>query len=336
MSTPLTLNVSSPARIHSWRDLLDAATALHEDSTAHQYGAFRSSGRAYCANVKVHSWGRLEKAIEKLGAIPESAKEAIQEHFDDSEIQEIWNLWIEDASSYLKDWFKGCSHSGPKHYEELIAQIKAGEDTCYPAIRELPTKSARIKEVKSWAKEDALFLEALRAADDGDSIVWEGRSGGYITWDANRNVEYLADELICDCENALEGNRDRDFRDVLADFRSAERTHHLNLALIDYLKAWADRMDFQDELEYRVSEFYSDNEDSYTEAESIFETHADLMVTFADSIACGNCQSGTANWAHTHFPGRSQATVAEILAIEDSKPLARRACRKAIQRHLAA
>jgi hypothetical protein len=333
MTTPLTLNVSSPARIHSWRDLLEAAEALHEDCTDHGYRAFHSSGRRYSANVKVHSWGDLDKAIGKLGAIPEAATEAIKEHFDDDEIQSIWNFWIEDSAEYLKDWFKGCSHSGAKYYEELIAKIQSGEETNYPAIQELPTKSARIKEAKSWAKEDALFIEALRAADDGDSICWEGRSGGYITWNPRHDVESAADDVIRDCESALDGNRDRDFRDVLADFRDAERTHHLNLALIDYLEAWANRMDFQDELEHRVSEFYSENEDDYAEAENIFEKHADVIVTFADSLACGNCQSGTANWAHTHFPGRSEATVADILAIEDSRPLARRACRMAIRRH---
>jgi hypothetical protein len=336
MSIPLSLNIPSPARIHSWRDLLEAAEALHEDSTDHEYCASRSSGRRYCANVKVHSWGDLGKAIDKLGTIPDAAKEALSEEFTDDEVQNLWNFWLEDSAEYLKDWFKGCSHSGPKYYEELIAKIHAGEETCYPAIRELPTKSARIKEVKAWAKEDALFIEALRAADDGDSIVWEGRSGGYITWNPRYDVESAADDVIRDCENALDGNRDRDFRDVLADFRSAERTHHLNLALIDYLEAWAKRMDFQDELEYRVSTFYSENEDAYTAAENIYEVNSDLIVTFEDSIACGNCQSGTANWAHTHFPGRSEATVKEILAIEDSRPLARRACRKAIHRHLAA
>lgn len=335
MITPLELTVAKPVRIRSWQDLKTAAEALHEDSRDHSYGGTYNP-RRYCANVKVHSWGDLEDAIEKLGTIPDEATAAIREEFTDRRNNDLFYQWLESEAEYLKDWFGGCAHSSPEYYEEIIAKVQAGESTVWPSINELPNTAARIRELRAWQKDNALFLEAFRAADDGDTITWEGRSGGYITWDPRFDIERAADDIIGACENAIAGERDQDFRDALKDFRDAERTHNLNLALIDYLEAWANRMDFQAELDYHVQNFYSENEDAYTAAENIYTTHGDVLVSFADSLAAGNCQSGTAVWAAAHFPNRNEATVAEILAIEDSRPLARRACRKAIQRHLAA
>ena len=336
MNTPLELTIAKPVRIRSWRDLLSAAEALHEDSTNHGYHGFRNSGRRYCANVKVRSWGDIDKSIDTLGPIPDEAEQAIRDQFSDNETSEIFNEWLQDSAEYLTDWFKGCAHSDSKYYDAQIAKVQAGEATSWPHIESIPTIAARIRELRKWQADDALFREAFRAADDGDEIAWEGRQGGYITWNPRFNIESAADDVIQACEYAINGNRDRDFRDVLIDFRDAERTHNLNLALINYLESWAKRMDFQEELDYRVQNFYSENEDQYTQAENIYESHKDVLVSFEDSYAAGNCQSGTATWAARHFPGRSEATVAEILAVDESRPLARRACRKAIHRHLAA
>ncbi len=336
VNTPIPIIVPAPARIRSWQDLRTAAEELHSDSTDHGYRAFRSSGRRYSANVKVHSYGDLDKAIEKLGEIPDAAVDAIKEEFSDNATNDLFNDWIRDEAESLKEWFKGEQHSPPDYYKNLASKVSAGEDTAYPALRDLPSIPARLKEIAKWRDESALFLDASKAADDGDSITWEGSSGGYVTWDARYDIEDASDDIIGHCDDALDpdiGASTR-FTDALREFRDIERTHALNIMLIDYLEAWAQRMEFQPELDFRVSDFYQQNEDEYAGPLSIFEEHATLPVIFADSLAAGNCQSGTAHWAAAHFPGRTSATVAEILTIQDSRPLARRACRQAIHRHL--
>ena len=37
------------------------------------------------------------------------------------------------------------------------------------------------------------------------------------------------------------------------------------------------------------------------------------VVTLRDSIAAGNCRVGTQDWVARHFPGRSSATIGELL-----------------------
>jgi len=58
----------------------------------------------------------------------------------------------------------------------------------------------------------------------------------------------------------------------------------------------------------------------------------DIMVTLDDSVAAGNCRIGSADWAARHFPGRSSATGAEILAVTDRRDFAVRAVRAALVR----
>lgn len=60
--------------------------------------------------------------------------------------------------------------------------------------------------------------------------------------------------------------------------------------------------------------------------------YAPVVVTIADSLAVGNCGSGTRNWIAKHLPGRTAATVAEIVAIPDEHPRVLLACLHAIVR----
>jgi hypothetical protein len=62
--------------------------------------------------------------------------------------------------------------------------------------------------------------------------------------------------------------------------------------------------------------------------------YPDVMVTLADSRRAGNCPSGTADWVAKHFPGRTSAPVAEVLAVDDRNAFASRACVVAVRRHL--
>lgn len=59
---------------------------------------------------------------------------------------------------------------------------------------------------------------------------------------------------------------------------------------------------------------------------------APVNVTISDSLAVGNCGSGTRNWIAKHFPGRKTATVAEIVQIPDEHPRVLLACLHAIVR----
>jgi hypothetical protein len=52
----------------------------------------------------------------------------------------------------------------------------------------------------------------------------------------------------------------------------------------------------------------------------------------ADSHAVGNCGSGTRNWIAKHLPGRTRATIKEIIAITDEHPRVLLACIHAIAR----
>jgi len=58
----------------------------------------------------------------------------------------------------------------------------------------------------------------------------------------------------------------------------------------------------------------------------------DITVTFADSIRAGNCETGTTHWRNKHFPGRESATIREVLAVADEKPLVVAACLRANRR----
>lgn len=60
--------------------------------------------------------------------------------------------------------------------------------------------------------------------------------------------------------------------------------------------------------------------------------YAAVTVTLGDSRAVGNCGSGTRNWIARHLPGRTFATVAEIVQIPDEHPRVLLACLHAIAR----
>jgi hypothetical protein len=60
--------------------------------------------------------------------------------------------------------------------------------------------------------------------------------------------------------------------------------------------------------------------------------YAPVVVTIGDSLAVGNCGSGTRNWIAKHLPGRTAATVAEIVQIPDEHPRVLLACLHAILR----
>lgn len=49
-------------------------------------------------------------------------------------------------------------------------------------------------------------------------------------------------------------------------------------------------------------------------AEDIINLYPDVPVRVGDSIAAGNCASGTKNWVAIHFPGQISAPVAKVLA----------------------
>jgi len=60
--------------------------------------------------------------------------------------------------------------------------------------------------------------------------------------------------------------------------------------------------------------------------------YAQIIVSIGDSIAAGNCRAGTEQFRDRHFPGRTTATIEEVLSAESMRGLAINACLRAIRR----
>lgn len=329
---PIKLNVGTKTKIRSWRDLLQAAEELESDCDKHGYGGVRN-GRRYCANVKVRSYGDSATAIAKLGPIDPEIREELEEEFDSERTETIFYEWLEAEAAYVKDWFKGVAHNSPEWYDKMIAKVLEGGETASGTLEAMTSTKAKIAEIRKWQAEDKLFREAFNAADDGDSIRWEGKSGGYITWDACRDIQSVASEVAYVARNAVNGDYPgQHFNDALADFRYAERIHLLNLAIIDYLEEWAGRMCFQDELDYMVDQRF-EALGGHEKSKGLMERYGDIEVTVADSLAAGNCQSGTMQWIERNLTGRASATIRELLQIDDMQLFVRRLCRFVIRKH---
>lgn len=322
----LKLTIPPAAKIRSWKDLLYEATALREDAGEHGYSGWRSNGRKYCANVKVHNCsGDLQAAIKKLNVSDPEIIETLEEDFGEDAVESLYQEWIESSSEYLHEWFEGAAHDSSNYFDELQEKVESGVSTQHPELESIQDAKTKLALIKSWRDENALFKEALDCADD-DSLVWEGRSSGYITWNATEDVERMA----WDVEKAAE-SRYMCFSEALELFRSAEKHHRYNLALIAYLEDWARSMSFQDELDYIVMQRF--DEIGGTSCKVDFETHGDLVVTIHDSIEAGNCMSGTVNWIAEHIPGRDSATIRELMAFPTERAILRRLCRMVIRKH---
>lgn len=62
------------------------------------------------------------------------------------------------------------------------------------------------------------------------------------------------------------------------------------------------------------------------------DRYGTVTVTLADSKRAGNCESGTRSWVERHLPGRTEATVGELLAIDPDNSYVIRGCAAAILR----
>lgn len=58
----------------------------------------------------------------------------------------------------------------------------------------------------------------------------------------------------------------------------------------------------------------------------------DVTVTVRDSVAAGNCKTGTESWVNRWFPGRDSALVSEVLGVHDQHERVLLACVRAIRR----
>lgn len=72
------------------------------------------------------------------------------------------------------------------------------------------------------------------------------------------------------------------------------------------------------------------------DAADLIAEFGDVVVTLADSKRAGNCLSGTKSWTERHLPGRTEATVREILEIAPTDTYVLRAAAAAILRSGAA
>jgi hypothetical protein len=69
-------------------------------------------------------------------------------------------------------------------------------------------------------------------------------------------------------------------------------------------------------------------------ANSDLYANLDLVVTLDDSRSAGNCSTGTQAWINLHFPGRTLATIREIIAADPGNSRALATCRMAIKRQI--
>lgn len=68
--------------------------------------------------------------------------------------------------------------------------------------------------------------------------------------------------------------------------------------------------------------------------DELIEKFGDLIVTKRDSAQAGNCPSGTESWINKNLPGRSEATVREILTVTPDNIRAVKAVKTAIAKHI--
>lgn len=59
---------------------------------------------------------------------------------------------------------------------------------------------------------------------------------------------------------------------------------------------------------------------------------AHVLVQIRDSLKAGNCESGTQSWVNQYFPGRTSATVGELIKVESSRDRVLAAIMAAIRR----
>jgi hypothetical protein len=331
----LTLEVIKPLPIKSWRALHTAAMAFRDDYDRHGYHGSRSSRRTYSACVKVHNcFADVTKSIEKLNVADPEIEATLRENFGPNEVESYYNEWISDSQDQLVEWFEGTTHASYAYLIEVLREIENGEISTFHGLSELKGKRAKRVYVKAILAETQLFKEAL-ATVDTDSIAWEGRSSGYVTWNCDRDLGRVALDVEEWAHDAINNNQPaRTFSEALEEFRQIERTHNLNLAILDYVEAWAKSMSFQDELDYLVMQNFDEMGGVAGESLPPLEKYADLEVTVVDSIAAGNCMSGTMNWIRDNIPGRASATIKELLAIDDMKASVRRLCRFVVRRHV--
>ena len=59
------------------------------------------------------------------------------------------------------------------------------------------------------------------------------------------------------------------------------------------------------------------------EAAAAAEKYGDVIVTVADSVAAGNCEVGTRDFASRHFPGKDSVKLSELAPFADNRDVAR-------------
>jgi hypothetical protein len=333
----LAFEIIKPLPIKSWRALHTAAMAFRDDYDRHGYHGFRSSRRTYSACVKVRNcFADIDKSIERLNVTDPEIEATLRDNFGPSELESYYNEWISGAQDQLVEWFEGSTHAADDYLIELLLVVDKGEATTHPGLSKIEGKRAKRAYVKAALAENQLFREAL-ATVDTDSIAWEGRSSGYVTWNCDCDLGRVALDVEEWAHDAITNNPPaRTFSEALEEFRQVERTHNLNLAILDHVEAWAESMSFQDELDYLVMQNFDELGGVAGESLPPLEKYADLEVTVDDSIAAGNCMSGTMNWIRDNIPGRASATIKELLTIDDMKASVRRLCRFVVRRHVSA
>lgn len=328
-----TLNISKPVRVKSWQDLYSATQCLRSDLEAHSYRGWRSSRRRYCACVKVgNAFADIDKAIAAIDVEDPEIELMLRENFDPNRIDAEFQDWLDHSAEYLQEWFSGTTHAADDYFIDLLDVIENGGELSHSELRALPTKRSRKELVNRWLTDNRLFREALNTVDTR-SLTWEGRSGGYITWDNDRDLGRAA-LCVKECaREAIKGNNpSMTFSEALKEFREIEREHNLNMALLHHVEAWAKSMSFQDELNYLVRNYFDELGCVPGEKMPPLQKYADLVVTIEDSLAAGNCESGTMQWVAQHLPGRRSATIGELLSFDDMKATLTRLCRFVVRR----
>lgn len=224
----------------------------------------------------------IDKAIEVIG-IPEKwrerATDALKEYANEDGIRQWSDQCIEDAQHYAKEVLGGCRHDTPEYARKRLEDLKAGKEAGYPYIDNLPTLKARIAEAQKWL--DTSVMEAYILGTLSSYIKdmgFYGRGGGHFCIGYTGEI----DDMLCSLDTAIE-DKEKEEAENLAEAITAE-LDAIEWALTE-VKRIADGVSLQEEVEYRIAEYYENDvqgeleaEDEIAEAKRLAEKH-DLIVS---------------------------------------------------------
>lgn len=228
----------------------------------------------------------IDKVMKNLHISP-VYRGKLKEKFDTDTENGLYERFLESECRYVNEVFESrgsiiCSKR--KWWEkEVKTKIEKDEDTAYPYLNEIKTKSGKLEALEKWIVENEKELYAFSLITD--EFGFDGRSGGHFVFDV---------ELSSDISEIIEMMANGDW-DNLKQFYPGEITKQTVFAeiqkvmdAIDYLKKFVDDhnkgIDFGSEIENWVDENIDDvqKEVLYRKTKSIVDKNNFLKQLVVD------------------------------------------------------